>query len=256
MPALQSLLARIPDDFKPLTSLCIGAVILVFLVLFHGAGVHHVLRLTQRGERRVLTGRPHLLRAELLFGWSIFLLLSLHIAEILMWAFSLNHLGLIARVHDSIYFCANAYTTLGFGTVALEPQWRNISPVIAISGLFTFAWTTSILVDLVRSHRALIEQMEDEREREIQMRKKLRKDEWESLKKERQAERLEKDGAKAKVAGTSFFQRHRIWKEEGKRVMEIRKTEAEEIEALRREEHVEEEKLGPGESPIDSQTKK
>jgi hypothetical protein len=90
--------------------------------------------MTRKGERRLLAGRPHVLTAEFLFGWSIFLMLTLHIAEILIWAFTLNHLGLIARVHDAIYFCANAYTTLGYGTVALEPQWRNISPVIAISG--------------------------------------------------------------------------------------------------------------------------
>ena len=70
-------------------------------------------------------------------------------AEITAWAFGLMWLGLILRPNDAIYFCANAYTTLGYGTVDLDPQWRNISPIIAISGLFTFAWTTSSLVSVV-----------------------------------------------------------------------------------------------------------
>jgi hypothetical protein len=256
LPALHSLLSGIPEEFKPLASLGIGAFILVCLVLFHGAGLHHILRLTRRGERGLLASRPHLLRAGFLFGGSIFLMLALHIAEILMWAFTLNHLGLIARVHDSIYFCANAYTTLGYGTIALEQPWRNISPVIAISGLFTFAWTTSTLVDVVRSHGALIEQLEDEREQELQLRMHLGKAEWDALKKERDAERSEKEKARTQLAGASFLQRRKIRKDERARVKELRNAKAAEIRDLRRKEYDAEEKLGPETPPTDSPAKK
>jgi signal transduction histidine kinase len=165
MPDLSSLLAKIPDDLKPLAALGIGAVMLVFLVLFHGAGLHLILVLRKRRARQLRLERPHLVAAFLLFGWSIFLLLTLHIAEFMMWAYALMYLGLIARAYDAIYFCANAYTTLGYGSVDLETHWRLISPIIGISGLFTFAWTTSALIDVVSSQRKLIDQLEDERER-------------------------------------------------------------------------------------------
>jgi 4-amino-4-deoxy-L-arabinose transferase-like glycosyltransferase len=121
--------------------------------------------LRKRRERRLRLERPHLVAAFLLFGWSVFLLLTLHIAEFMMWAYTLIYLGLIARAYDAIYFCANAYTTLGYGSVDLEAHWRLISPIIGISGLFTFAWTTSALIDVVSSQRQLIDQLEDERER-------------------------------------------------------------------------------------------
>ena len=152
MSDLSSLLREIPDEFKPLAALGIGALILVGLVLFHGAGLHRILVWRKRVERRLRLGRPHLLAAAIFFASAVFLMLTLHIAEILIWSFLLTHLGLIERVRDSIYFCANAYTTVGYGQVALEDKWRNISPIIAFSGLFTFAWTTSSLVDLVRAH--------------------------------------------------------------------------------------------------------
>ena len=163
MPDLSSLLVKIPDDLKPLVALGIGAVMLVFLVMFHGAGLHLILVLRKRRERRLRLGRSHLVAAFLLFGWSVFLLLTLHIAEFMMWAYTLIYLGLIARAYDAIYFCANAYTTLGYGSVDLEAHWRLISPIIGISGLFTFAWTTSALIDLVSSQRQLIDQLEDKR---------------------------------------------------------------------------------------------
>lgn len=256
LPGLSTLLSEIPDEFKPLTSLGIGAFILVCLTLFHGTGLHHILRISRRGERRLLVGRPHLLRAGFIFGWSIFLMLSLHIAEVLIWAFALKHLGLIARVHDAIYFCANAYTTLGYGTVALEPQWRNISPIIAISGLFTFAWTTSTLVDVVRSHGALIDQLEDERAKQLQLRADARKAVRDTIATDKSAElsqKLQVEHDDPSVALTARFSR---WRQERRKTERLRATEKADIAKILRKEHHDEDALGPGVSPPDSEGKK
>ena len=207
MSYFSSLLRSIPDEFKPLAALGIGAFILVGLVLFHGGGLHHILVWGRRAQRRLLLVRPHPLAAAFFFAWSVFLMLTLHIAEIMTWAFLPDHLGLIQRVQNSIYFCANAHTTLGYGQVALVEKWRHISPIIAFSGLFTFAWTTSFLVDLVRAHSQLIEQLEDEHIKELELRMSLRKNEFDTLIKERDGERREgasqKGGSRPFVLGTS-----------------------------------------------------
>jgi hypothetical protein len=76
-----ALLARIPDEFKPMAAIGIGAIMLIFIVLFHGAGLHLMLVLRQRWERRLRRGRPYIFAVLLLFGWSVFLMLALHIAE-------------------------------------------------------------------------------------------------------------------------------------------------------------------------------
>lgn len=256
VPDIPALLTRIPDEFKPLAALAIGAFILVCLVLFHGTGLHQILIQHKRGERRLLLGRPHLVTASLLFGWSVFLMLFLHIVEITVWALALTRAGLIVHAYDALYFCANAYTTLGFGNVDLGKEWRNISPIIGISGLFTFAWTTSALVAVVAGQTQLIEQLEEEREEEKQLRSTLRKEEWDALKRERDAERAEKVKTRTLAAGLSFFERRRAWKEERKRVAEIRRARVAEIEDLRRKERQDEEKLGPGNPPQNSGDKK
>jgi len=239
-----------------MAALGIGAIILVGLVLFHGAGLHHIFVWRSRADRRLSLGRPHLVAAAVLFGTTVFVMLALHIIEIVIWATLLTHLGLIQRVQDSIYFCANAYTTVGYGTIALEQQWRNISPIIAFSGLFTFAWTTSSLVDLVRSHRQLIEVLEDERTKEQELRLSLEKDESDVLIRERAAERTERERANNEAAGKSFFQRRRVWKDERRKTKELQDAELAEIEALRRKERSDEEKLGQGTPPVNSQDKK
>jgi hypothetical protein len=157
------MLQKVPDDYKPLAAVVIGAIILVGIVLFHGTGLHSIMVGQDRWRARLFAHRPHLTGAALIFGWGVFLMLSLQMIEILIWALCLNRLGLIKSVHDTIYFCANTYTTLGLGRMELDRPWRLISPIIAISGLFTFAWTTSALVDMVTAHRQVVEQVRTRR---------------------------------------------------------------------------------------------
>jgi Ion channel len=249
MSDLSALLAKIPDEYKPVAALGIGAAVLVFLVLLHGAGLHSILVFRARHERRLRVGRPRIVAALLLFGCSVFFMLSLHVLEFLVWAFALIRMGLIAHINDAIYFCANAYTTLGYGNVDLGPHWRNIAPIMGISGLFTFAWTTSALVSVVTAHRKLLEQLEEERVQEMHMRFALRKKGWDALKSERDSERKEVGRARTQGGRISFFQRLGIWWAEKKRVEELRRAKVAEIKKLRRNEREEETKLGPGEPP-------
>jgi hypothetical protein len=251
VPNLSSLLLKIPDEFKPLAALGIGALMLVGLVLFHGVSLHRILVMHRRGEVRLQAGRPHVWGAEFLFAWSVFLMLCLHIFEIATWAFALVHMGLILRPADSVYFCANAYTTLGYGTVDLGPNWRNISPIIAISGLFTFAWTTSSLVGMVIAHLRLLEQLEAERQQERGMRVAELKEAWEAHAREKEAEQATHLDARKRASAASFFERRRIWREERKKEKEIRAASREEIKELYRKERLAEEKLGESFSPRD-----
>lgn len=249
MPSISSLLFEIPDEFKPVAALGIGAVILVVLVLFHGISLHRILVQFKRAEMRLRAGRPHLWRAAILFGWSVFLMLCLHILEITSWAFALVHLGLILRATDAIYFCANAYTTLGYGTVDLGVNWRNISPIIAISGLFTFAWTTSSLVSIVTSYLRLVEQLEAERLQELDLRTAARKAEWGLLNKEKDAEQALREKTRERARAVGFFERRKIWRQERRDEKTMRAEEHAEFEAIRSKENQDEEKLGPGPTP-------
>ncbi len=240
---LPKLFTSIPDEWKPFISLAIGSFILVLLVMLHGGAIHGVLVLHKRNGRRLLRERPHLIEAVLLFGWTVFLMLALHILGVALWAVALIHLGFIPHPYDAIYFCANAYTTLGYGSVDLGMHWRILAPIIGISGLFTFAWTTSALVQVVSVHSQLVDQMEAKLDEELKLRSKLRVDTWNTLAKERQDERSEHDKFRARMAASSFFGLFQMWREERLNVRELRKATVGQIKDLQRQEHEEEEKL-------------
>lgn len=255
MPSLSSLLLKIPDEFKPIAAIGIGAIILVLLVLFHGFGLHRILVYYKRVELRLRLGRPHLGRAGFLFGSAIFAMLSLHIIEIIGWAYALIWLGLIVHPADAIFFCGNAYTTLGYGTVDLAPHWRNISPIIAISSLFTFAWTTSVLVRIVADYLRLVEQLEVERAEELSLRAAARTAKHDVLKSETEAIKADRLHAQEREKGASFSEGRAIRKEEKLEEKKIHDSAKLELEKIRDKEGHDEEMLGQTTPQNDSEVK-
>jgi hypothetical protein len=143
----------------PIEVLGFGSVMLVIIVLIHGAGLDRIID-RYKGRSDVLRRKlwhPYL--ATSLFAVTILLMLFLHVFEVCVWGVALNRTGLITSFRDSMYFSANTYTTIGYGLMILPYNWRELSPLMAISGLFTFAWTTGELFSIVESQRQLVEDL-------------------------------------------------------------------------------------------------
>ena len=83
-------------------------------------------------------------------GEEVFMLLSLHVVEMFLWAAALVYSGLVPDWRAAGFFAGNTYTTVGYGNFILPDGWRMLAPIIAMSGLFTFGWSGSVLVDFVR----------------------------------------------------------------------------------------------------------
>ncbi len=80
---------------------------------------------------------------------SVFMLLALHLLETIVWAASLVYGGLVTSWRAAGFFAGNTYTTVGYGNFVLPAGWEMLAPIIAMSGLFAFGWSGSVLVDIV-----------------------------------------------------------------------------------------------------------
>lgn len=135
----------------PFPDLLFGGVLLVGMVLMHGLGIRFVTAFFRK-RCAILAARPSTsMRLDALLGVVIFLLLGLHLAEVVSWTAVLVHSRLVIDWRVAAFFAANTYTTLGYGNFVLPPEWSMMAPIIAISGLFTFGWTGSVLVGFVGS---------------------------------------------------------------------------------------------------------
>ena len=135
------------STIMPGPDLAFGGTMLVVIMLVHAAGVRMLTnRMTQRHQR--LLERPTAWRADLLMAGGVMFLLGLHVVEIVVWAGALVLSGLVADWRVAGLFAGSTYTTIGYDAI-LPRGWGMLAPLIAVSGLFTFGWSGSILVDLV-----------------------------------------------------------------------------------------------------------
>ena len=135
----------------PFPDLLFGGGLLVVVVLLHGIGVRLVTDLFRKRSIAAARRSRASIRLDLLLGIVVFLLLALHLSEVVFWTAALVYSRLVDDWRTAAFFAANTYTTVGYGKFVLPTQWNMLSPIIAISGLFTFGWTGSVLVGFVTS---------------------------------------------------------------------------------------------------------
>ena len=138
----------------PVADLLFGGGMLVLIMLVHGIGIRSVTGAVVRRSQDILR-QPSMWRADLLMSGAVFALLALHVLEIFLWAAALVYGGLIPDWHLAGLFSGSTYTTIGYGDAILPHGWGMLAPLIAISGLFTFGWSGSVLVDLIRRCQAI-----------------------------------------------------------------------------------------------------
>jgi hypothetical protein len=143
LPVLQHLAQVIPA-----ADVVFGGGMLMLIVLIHATGVRTVTSHVANRSRLIMQ-RPRTWRADVLMLGAILCLLLLHLTETVVWATSLVYGGLVPSWRAAGFFAGNTYTTVGYGNVVLPPGWEMLAPIIAISGLFTFGWSGSVLVDIV-----------------------------------------------------------------------------------------------------------
>ena len=136
------------SEVMPAADLVFGGAMLILIMLMHTAGIratsNHVLN-----RSHVLLARPTRLRADMLMGSTVFALLGLHLLEMFVWTASLVYSGLVPDWRVAGFFTGNTYTTIGYGNFVLPDAWKMLAPIMTISGLFTFGWSGSVLVDLI-----------------------------------------------------------------------------------------------------------
>ena len=150
------------DQPDALTVLAVAVAFLVFIIILHGWALNRVSKFFSE-HFALYTENTSRWRVSILSSSTVAMLASIHLIETLLWTMPLVKLGIIKNNGDAYYFVLETYTTLGEGNVILPIGWRLLGPVIAISGLFTFGWTASVLVYVMNqvgnlhSHRARVQ---------------------------------------------------------------------------------------------------
>ncbi len=132
----------------PVVEVLLGISMLLISMLIHSFGMYQVMHRFEVNWPNYLNARNEF-RRQLYFFFLVTLILMTHLTEILIIATVLRTVHALPDFRTAFYFAGETYTTLGYGDVLLPPGWRQLSLFIAMSGLFTFGWTTGVLVRIV-----------------------------------------------------------------------------------------------------------
>jgi hypothetical protein len=129
-----------------------GIIGLTIILVFHGSTLNHIVIRFERLTQQNLTHKQY---NRIFFHFYVaFILFALvHISEIFMWSGILLWLNLIPNATQAILFSGSCYTTIGFIQDVLPEGWKSIAFFIAFTGLFSLAWTTSVMIGMTALYK-------------------------------------------------------------------------------------------------------
>ena len=73
-------------------------------------------------------------------------LFAVHTVEVWTWASAYALSGALPDFRTALYFSTATFSTLGYGDIVLEPQWRLLGSLEGINGFLLIGWSTAYLV--------------------------------------------------------------------------------------------------------------
>jgi len=135
-----------------LPDIIFGSIMLLLILFFHGLSMAAIGEHYEWQSTRLLAARRFWL-VEIVFYFSMIALMMTHVAEIGIWSYALYAAGLVDDLRKAIVFTGNTYTTVGYGQDIMPLGWKLLTTIIALSGMFAFAWTTSVLLNMMKMYQ-------------------------------------------------------------------------------------------------------
>jgi|SRR5665647_3732907 len=133
---------------RPILEIMLGLSLVICTLIIHSVGMYLVMHRFELRWPRYFKEKSEL-RRQFYFGNLTIMMLITHILEVFVIAVMLYGIHAFSDLRTAFYFTGETYTTLGFGDILLPIGWRQLALFIAMSGLFTFGWSTGVLVSIV-----------------------------------------------------------------------------------------------------------
>lgn len=129
-------------------NIAIGSLLLIITILIHSFATRLAIYLDNRYRTRYKLEHhvPALWVARI-----VLLMFFTAIVESIIWAYAYILAGAIEGIEDALYFSIVTLTTLGYGDITLNENWRLLASFEAATGIIVFGWSTAIVMAVVQS---------------------------------------------------------------------------------------------------------
>lgn len=128
-------------------NLAVGAITL-FVLLWINVFFQRRIALSYEIHARINLYRQGYNRVFLNYFTSITYLIMVQVLAITIWALMLRVMDLINSPLDALLFAGSCYTTIGIVSDVMPPGWKMLALFIALSGLFSVALSTAVMLNM------------------------------------------------------------------------------------------------------------
>ena len=126
----------------------ISAVLIGLTVVIHALVLDRLMHyLEQRGSQFFHTFR--LMWRAAILTIAVLGVFCAHIIQIWVWALLYMAVGAITGLEEALYFSTSTFTTVGFGDIVLDDQWRLVSAFQSANGFILFGWSTAFIFEVM-----------------------------------------------------------------------------------------------------------
>jgi len=133
-----------------ITQLLIGCFMIAMTVGIHAVALDRLLALLEKsgpGCFRLVKGYWEI-PLMIITVLGVFLT---HVVQIWLWAILFLYLApeTLPDLEAALYFSTSSFTTVGFGDVYLDKDWRLLSSFEAANGFILFGWSTAFIFEII-----------------------------------------------------------------------------------------------------------
>ncbi len=129
-------------------ALFVGSVVIIFSMLIAAWLFEIAGRALRKIDARLLRkGRAFQTLVVLIIA--LFWILSVLTLSVWGWAGVYLYIGLFDRLETALYFAIVSFTTVGYGDVVIDENWRLLAGMTATNGLLVFGLFTAFLVEVL-----------------------------------------------------------------------------------------------------------
>ncbi|MEE9380870.1 MAG: potassium channel family protein [Hyphomonadaceae bacterium] len=128
-------------------NLLLATLMVAITVVVHFLGLTGLISFAKR-RIAVRPLRATVVRQGAMILAVVFGLFALHTIEIWLYAALYMVLGEFPTLEEALYFSTSTFTTVGFGEITLDENWRVLSAIESANGFLLIGWSTAYLVTM------------------------------------------------------------------------------------------------------------
>ena len=137
--------------FAPLALSSLLVVITLVIHLFGLMGLMRVMRARARDLRPMESAAGQTLMVLLV----VLGLFAIHTVQIWLYAIVYDALGVVPTFEAALYYSICSFTTVGYGDVVLDADWRLMGAIESANGFLLLGWSTAFLISVVSRLRSI-----------------------------------------------------------------------------------------------------